>query len=87
MREKKSFDGRNSVRCLRCGDILFKGKEAKEAELICRKCNTVFYMWMHENALLLIETGKGDKEALDHSISRLIHYGQMMEQKGNAQRQ
>lgn len=44
MREKKSFDGRNAVRCLRCGDILFKGKEAKEAELVCRKCDTVFYM-------------------------------------------
>lgn len=75
MREKKCYDGRNSVRCPKCGDILFKGREAKEAELICRRCDAVFNMWMHENALLLVEVGRDSKEAVDCSVIRLMNYG------------
>lgn len=77
MREKKSYDGRNAVRCLRCGDILFKGKEAKDAELICKKCDTVFHMWLHEHALLLIESEKNSSQAVESSVTRLMRYGEM----------
>lgn len=75
MRERKCHDGKNSVRCPKCGDILFKGKEAKEAELICKKCDTVFNMWMHDNALLLVELSRDSSEAVDCSVIRLINYG------------